>query len=70
MGSGPARIAVERITVRNSEKGPLEMDTMTVRVRAKQENRIGPEQRLVVIRSVGESRADHALTNTNIKIPL
>ncbi len=37
----------ERVTVRDAEKGPLEVDTMTVRVRAKQEGRIGPEERLV-----------------------
>ncbi len=43
---------------------------MTVRVRAKQENRIGPEERLVVIRSVGESRTDYALTNADDKVPL
>ena len=45
----------ERITVRDGEKGPLEVDAMTVRVRAKQDGRIGPEERLVVMRPVGES---------------
>lgn len=60
----------ERITVRDGEKGPLEVDAMAVRVRAKQENRIGPEERLVVIRSVGESRTDYALTSTEAKVPL
>jgi SRSO17 transposase len=60
----------ERITVRDGEKGPLEVDAMTVRVRAKQENRIGPEERLVVIRPVGESRTDYALTNADDKVPL
>ena len=51
-----------RLTVRAGEKGPLEVDAMTVRVRAKQDGRIGPEERLVVIRSVGESRIDYALS--------
>ncbi len=60
----------ERITVRDGEKGPLEVNAMTVRVRAKQENRIGPEERLVVIQSVGESRTDYALTNAEAKVPL
>jgi SRSO17 transposase len=60
----------ERITVRDGEKGPLAVDAMTVRVRAKQENRIGPEERLVVIRPVGESRTDYALTNADDKVAL
>jgi DDE superfamily endonuclease len=48
----------ERITLRDGEKGPLVVDAMSVRVRAKQDGRIGPEERLVVIRPVGESRID------------
>jgi SRSO17 transposase len=60
----------ERITVRDGEKGPLTVDAMTVRVRAKQEGRIGPEERLIVIRPVGESRTDYALTNAGPEVPL
>jgi SRSO17 transposase len=60
----------ERITVRDGEKGPLVVDAMTARVRAKQEGRIGPEERLVVIRPVGESRADYALTNAGPEVAL
>jgi SRSO17 transposase len=60
----------ERITARDGEKGPLVVDAMTVRVRAKQESRIGPEERLVVIRPVGESRVDYALTNAGAEVPL
>ena len=60
----------ERITVRDGEKGPLVVDAMTVRVRAKQDGRIGPEERLVVIRSAGESRVDYALTNAGPEVPL
>jgi SRSO17 transposase len=60
----------ERITVREGEKGPLKVDAMTVGVRAKQDGRIGPEERLVVIRPVGESRVDYALTNAGPEIPL
>ena len=59
-----------RITVRGGEKGPLLVDAMVVRVRAKQEGRIGPEERLVVIRPVGESRVDYALSNAEAKVPL
>ena len=43
---------------------------MTVRVRAKQDGRIGPEERLVVIRPVGESRIDYALSNAGPEVPL
>jgi SRSO17 transposase len=60
----------ERIEVRPGEKGPLLVDAMTVRVRAKQDRRIGPEERLVVIRPVGESRVDYALTNAGPEVPL
>lgn len=60
----------ERITVRDGEKGPLVVDAMSVRVRAKQEGRIGPEELLVVIRPVGESRIDYALSNAGAEVPL
>ena len=60
----------ERITVRDGEKGPLVVDAMTVRVRAKREGRVGPEERLVVIRPVGESRVDYALTNAGMEVPV
>jgi hypothetical protein len=56
--------------VRGGEKGPLVVDAMTVRVRAKQDGRIGPEERLVVIRPVGEARIDYALTNAGPEVPL
>jgi SRSO17 transposase len=60
----------ERIEVRAGEKGPLLVDAMTVRVRAQQGGRIGPEERLVAIRPVGESRIDYALTNAGPEVPL
>jgi len=60
----------ERITVRDGEKGPLVVDAMGVRVQAKQDRRVGPEERLVVIRPVGESRIDYALTNAGPEVPL
>jgi SRSO17 transposase len=60
----------ERITVRDGEKGPLVVDAMSVRVRAKEEGRIGPEERLVVIRPVGESRIDYALSDAGPEVPL
>jgi hypothetical protein len=45
------------------------VDAMSVRVRAKEEGRIGPEERLVVIRPVGESRIDYALSNAGPEVP-
>lgn len=60
----------ERLTVRDAEKGPLEVDAMTVRVRAKQEGRVGPEERLVVMRNVGESVIDYAISNAAAEVPL
>jgi SRSO17 transposase len=60
----------ERITVRDGEKGPLAVDAMSVRVRTKQDGRVGPEERLVVIRTVGESRIDYALSNAGPETPL
>jgi SRSO17 transposase len=59
-----------RITVRAGEKGPLMVDAMSARVLAKQDGRIGPEERLVVIRTVGESRIDYALSNAGLEVPL
>src|ERR671913_2082124 len=41
-----------RLTVRDGERGPLLVDAMTVRVRTKQDRRIGPEERLVVMQTV------------------
>jgi SRSO17 transposase len=60
----------ERINVRDGEKGPLVVDAMTVRVRARQEGRVGPEERLVVVRPVGESRIDYALSNAGPEVSL
>jgi SRSO17 transposase len=60
----------ERIPVRGGEKGPLEVDAMIVSVRTKEDRRIGPEERLVVIRAVGESRIDYALTDAGPEVPL
>jgi SRSO17 transposase len=60
----------ERVTVRDGEKGPLEVDALTVRVRAKHDGRIGPEERLVVMRNVGESQIDYALSNAAADVPV
>jgi SRSO17 transposase len=59
-----------RLTVRNGEKGPLQVDALTTRVLAKQDGRIGPEERLIVMRPVGETRIDYALSNAKAEAPL
>jgi SRSO17 transposase len=41
-----------RLTIRDGERGPLLVDAMTVRVRTRYKRRIGPEERLVVVRTV------------------
>ena len=67
-GQPPSRW--ERVTVRDAEKGPLEVDAMAVLVRTKQEGRVGPEERLVVMRNVGESGIDYALSSAAAEVPL
>jgi SRSO17 transposase len=60
-----------RLTVRDGERGPLRVDAMMVRVRSKEERRIGPEERLVVMRTVGDQPQVHyALSNAGAGVSL
>ena len=60
-----------RFKVRDGEKGPIEVEAVGTRVRTKYEQRIGPEERLVVIRSVGaEPRVWYTLSNAPPEVPL
>jgi SRSO17 transposase len=60
-----------RLMVRDGERGPLQVDAMAVRVRAKDERRVGPEERLVVMRTVEATpRTDYALSNAGPEVPL
>jgi SRSO17 transposase len=60
-----------RLTIRGGEKGPLRVDAMTVRVRTKLETRLGPEERLVVMRTVeAEPETHYALSNAAADVPL
>jgi SRSO17 transposase len=60
-----------RLTVRDGERGPLRVDALMVRVRSKEERRIGPEERLVVMRTVGARPQTHyALSNAGPQVPL
>ena len=54
----------KRMLVRAGEKGPLEVDAMTVRVQTRQDGRVGPMERLVVTRTVEEKpRTNYHLSN-------
>jgi SRSO17 transposase len=60
-----------RLTVRDGERGPLRVDAMTVRVRTKQDRRIGPEERLVVMRTVeAKPRTHYSLSNAGPEVAL
>jgi SRSO17 transposase len=60
-----------RLTVRAGERGPLQVDAMTVRVRTKLDRRNGPEERLVVMRTVEAKPETHyALSNAGTEVEL
>ncbi|HMB06245.1 MAG TPA: IS701 family transposase [Isosphaeraceae bacterium] len=60
-----------RLTIRDGERGPLQVDAMTVRVRTKEERRIGPAERLVVMRTVeAKPQAHYSLSNAGPEVPL
>lgn len=60
-----------RLTARDGEKGPQVVEAMTVRGRAKQGRRIGPEERLLVVRTVeAQPRTSYALSNAGPAAPL
>src|SRR3954471_2721616 len=60
-----------RLTVSDGERGPLRVDAMAVRVRTKEERRVGPEERLVVTRTVeAKPRVHYSLSNAGPEVPL
>ena len=60
-----------RLTVSDGERGPLRVDAMTVRVRTKEERRVGPEERLLVARTVEATpRTHYSLSNAGPEVPL
>jgi SRSO17 transposase len=60
-----------RLVARHGEKGPLEVEAMSVRVQAKQERRVGPEERWVVVRTIeAHPRIDSALSNASLEVGL
>src|SRR5262249_54022209 len=60
-----------RLTIRGGEKGPLRVDAMVVRVRTRLGRRSGPEERLVVMRTVeAKPRVHYALSNAGPEVTL
>ncbi|MDG3005480.1 IS701 family transposase [Paludisphaera mucosa] len=60
-----------RLTIRPGEKGPISVDAMAVRVRTRLEHRLGPEERLVVMRTVeAEPEIHYALSDAATDVPL
>jgi SRSO17 transposase len=60
-----------RLTVRDGERGPLRVDALTVRVRSKEKRRIGPEERLVAMRTVeAKPQMHYALSNAGPEVSL
>lgn len=60
-----------RLTIRGGEKGPLRVDAMTVPVRTKLDRRIGPEERLVVMRTVeAKPQVHYSLSDAGPEVPL
>lgn len=60
-----------RLTIRGGDKGPLEVEAVVARVRAKLGRRIGPEERLLVIRSRdAKPELTYSLSNASPEVPL
>jgi len=61
-----------RVVVREGSRGPLEVDVMVCRVQTKLGNRVGREERLVVMRYVNVDKVQHDyyLTNANESVTI
>ena len=70
LGGGPAGVAVGADHRPRRREGAAGGRCADARVLAKEDGRIGPEERLVVIRPVGESRIDYALSDAGPEVPL
>ena len=65
--------AWRKVMLRPGSKGPLEVEALTRRVQTRDEHRhVGPEERLVVVRSVveGQSAIDYSLSNAHSEVTL
>lgn len=60
----------QEITIRSGEKGPLRVKVLRARVQTRMKNRLGPEETLVVIRTLeSEPRTYYTLTNADSVVP-
>ena len=61
----------QKFTVRGGEKGPIEVEALVARVQTKDGRRVGPEERLVVLRTVEANPKTHyALSNAKPSVLL
>jgi SRSO17 transposase len=68
---GLSRRPWKRFKLRDGENGPIEAEAVEARVRTKDGRKIGPEERLVVIRSVEDRpRVWYVLSNAPEEVPL
>lgn len=60
-----------RLTIRDGAKGPLEVEAASARVCARMKRRIGPEERLLVIRTLGpQPDWTYSMCNASKEVPL
>ena len=61
----------QRLKVRNGEKGPLEVMALRVRVRGKEGGHVGPEETLLIIRTIeAQPQTSYCLTNASTDVLL
>jgi SRSO17 transposase len=61
----------QRLKVRDGEQGPLEVQALRVRVRTKQDGHVGPEETLLVVRTLETPpKTSYALTNASAAVSL
>jgi SRSO17 transposase len=61
----------QKFTVRGGEKGPIEVEALVARVQTKDGQHVGPEERLVVLRTVEANPKTHyGLSNARLSVPL
>jgi SRSO17 transposase len=60
----------QEIEIRSGEKGPLRAKALRARVQTQSKGRVGPEESLVVIRTLGEDpRTYYTLSNAAVAVP-
>ena len=60
-----------KLTVREGTKGPVVVEAVATRVLSRQDGRIGAEERLVVLRTVGpKPEVTYALSNAALDVPM